>query len=153
MKLLLTFAILSWLLKADHLLSVDWSSKKDQTPTIQWDSTKNWKLYQLRNFNHVFSIPPDSLQFLKTKPLNDDSMHMFLSRSKKLDGVNPMWQGCYLASYQTANGQIHKAIISHYAGFFFCQSGKVYYQVDSSVQRDWLEYFSDSYINIGDNGK
>jgi hypothetical protein len=116
-----------------------------------WDSTKNWKLYKLSNFNGVFRIPEDSLQYLASKPLNDDSMHILLSSAIKLQDINPMWQGCYLASYQNADGQTRKVIISHYGGFFYCQPDHVYFQVSPNVEQQWLEYLSDSYININRN--
>lgn len=148
MKHLLAIAMLFWFLKPAQPPGADLSSSNSKEVNIQWDSTKNWKLYKLSNFNHVFRIPADSLQFLQGEALSDDSMHLFLSNAKKIEGVNPMWQGCYLASYQTADGQTHKAIISHYAGFFYCQEEKVYYQVGTSVQRNWLEYLSDSYVSI-----
>lgn len=147
MRHLLAIAILSWFLKPTHPQGFD-LPKNNKQVNSQWDSTKNWTLYKLSNFNKVFRIPTDSLQYLHAKALSDDSMHLFLSNAKKIEGVNPLWQGCYLASYQTPDGRTHKTVISHYAGFFYCPEGKVYYQVDASIQRSWLEYFSDSYVSI-----
>lgn len=115
---------------------------------VSWDSTKNWKLYRLANFQQVFRIPSDSLQNLKSRPLNDDSVHQFLSNAKKLQNINPVWMGCYLASYQSSDGKLKKAIISHYAGFFYCQWEKSYYQLDPAQQQDWLSYLSAAYTAI-----
>lgn len=117
-----------------------------------WDSTKNWKIYKLQNFNRVFRIPVDSFRYLQSKPLNDDSIHMYLSDTKELPPASPAWMGCYLTSYETSGGKIRKAIISHYGGFFYCQLENAYFQVSSIEQQDWLSYLSSSYLNIHENG-
>ncbi|WP_188937795.1 hypothetical protein [Puia dinghuensis] len=117
-------------------------------PAVPWHSTKNWRIYKLQNFNRVFGIPADSLQYLENKPLNDDSMHIFLSDAKELPSTNPAWMGCYLTSYETSDGKIRKAVISHYGGFFYCQPENAYFEVSSDVQQDWLNYLSSSYMSI-----
>ena len=116
--------------------------------THSWDSTKNWKLYKLQNFNCVFRVPPDSLKYLERKALNDDSMHTFLSQATKLGTVNPVWMGCYLASYEDADGKVQKAIVSQYGGFFYCQSENTFFQISSADQSDWRNYFENSYMSI-----
>ena len=148
MKYLITIAIFSGLLRNTHSLVFYSTPKAQQEVKAQWDSTKNWRLYKLHNFNTVFRIPADSLHYLQSNPLSDDSIHIFLTGAKKIEGVNPVWQGCYLASYETSNGEIRKAIISHYAGFFYCQPDNVYFQVNPTLQREWLKYLSESYVNI-----
>ena len=142
MKYLIAIAIFSGLFRYTH------SPVFCSNPKAQWDSTRNWKLYKLRNFNRVFRVPADSLHYLQSRPLSDDSIHLLLTNAKKIEGINPMWQGCYLVSYETVNGQICKAIISHYAGFFYCQAENAYFQVSPSLQLDWLEYLSEIYVNI-----
>ncbi len=113
-----------------------------------WDSTSNWKIYQLHRFNRVIRAPIDSLKFLLCKPLNDDSVHLFLLNAKQIPATDLVWQGCYLASYQAPDGTIKKAIISQYAGFFYCQLENSYFQLDKVKQREWLAYLSDSYVAI-----
>jgi hypothetical protein len=112
-----------------------------------WDSTRNWKIYKLQKFQQVFQIPPDSLRYLTRASLNDDSMHMYLNTSKPLT-TNPAWMGCYLVSYESADGSVRKAIISHYAGFFYSEFHKTYFQISSEEQQAWLNYISGAYINI-----
>jgi hypothetical protein len=113
-----------------------------------WDSTSNWKIYQLHRFNRVIRTPIDSLKYLLCKPLNDDSVHLFLLNAKRIPATDLVWRGCYLASYKAPNGTIKKAIISQYAGFFYCQLENSYFQLDTPKQRDWLAYLSDSYVSI-----
>jgi hypothetical protein len=113
-----------------------------------WDSTTHWKIYKINNFDRVFRIPIDSLQWLQGRPLKDASIHSFLSDAKKLPAVSPLWMGCYLTSYQAPDGSLKKAIISHYAGFFYCQLDNNYFQLDPAKQNDWLTYLSDEYVDF-----
>src|SRR6185437_491883 len=115
---------------------------------LSWDSTKNWKIYKVSNFARIFQVPIDSLQEFKSRPLSDDSMHLFLSNVRQLRSEGPVWMGCYLASYEAGDGKLEKAIISHYAGFFYCQLEGTYFQVNFSVQQDWLNYLSSSFMAI-----
>jgi hypothetical protein len=114
----------------------------------RWDSTKNWRIYKLPNFRHIFSIPSDSLHYLQSIQLNDDSIHFFLVNVKKLPRTSPVWMGCYLASYECSDGKIKKAIISQYAGFFYCQADSAFFQVDGVIQNDWLRFFSSRYQDL-----
>ncbi len=115
---------------------------------INWDSTRNWKIYKLNKFNQVFNIPVDSLQYLSSRRLNDDTMHLMLSGSTNLGATSPLWMGCYMASCQTSTGKIQKIVISVYGGFFFSPADHTYYQIGADIQKDWLEYLSQSYGNI-----
>jgi hypothetical protein len=145
MKIAATILLLSVLMfqRNGTMVQVPHPNKAE---AISWDSTKHWKIYKLIDFNRVFRIPPDSLQYQESRPLNDDSMHDFLATAKKLaDSINPMWMGCLLASYSTPNGKVHKAIISHYAGFFYCQPENAYFQLDQSQNQAWLSYFNNAY--------
>jgi len=121
--------------------------------TQTWDSTRNWKIYKLQNFDIVFRIPTDSLPYLGKKALSDDTMHVFLSQSSQLGTSSPLWMGCYLASYEDAKGKTRKTIISHYGGSFYCQSDNAYFQVSSADQTDWLNYLSQCYMSIPEADK
>jgi hypothetical protein len=118
------------------------------TADITWDSTKNWKIYKLQNFRRVFGIPADSLQYLDKRSLNDDSMHLYLLNATKLPPTNPAWMGCYLTSYETSDGEIRKAIISYYGGFFYCQLDNAFFQINSNDQHGWMDYLANCYMNI-----
>jgi hypothetical protein len=119
-------------------------NQRPRQPT-NWDSTVNWKIYKLAAFKTVFRIPPDSLAYVKNRPLNDDSVHQYLTGVSKLPG-NPNWMGCYLVSYELADHSTRKAIISQYGGFFYVQKEHNFYQIDAAQQKEWLEYLSAAYM-------
>jgi len=75
-------------------------------------------------------------------------MHAFLVDAKDLQGKKPIWMGCYLTSCKTPDGQVRKVLISHYAGFIYCEWDKSYYLLDSSQLKSWLEYLSNTYVSI-----
>lgn len=113
-----------------------------------WDSTRNWRIYKLQNLRKVVRIPVDSLKLIDNTPLNDDSMHSFLSTSRKLTVEGPAWMGCYLVSYEDPNGQVRKVIISQYAGFFYSEAQNSYFEIEASAQQEWLHFLSDNYIKL-----
>jgi hypothetical protein len=121
---------------------------KNCQSSIIWDSTTNWNIYTLTDFNRIWQMPIDSLVFLKSRPLNSDSMHAFLVDVKDLQGKKPIWMGCYLSSCQTPDGQVRKVLISHYAGFLYCDWNKSYIMIDPSQLKSWLEYLSNAYVSV-----
>ena len=120
--------------------------------SMSWDSTLNWKIYKLAAFKTVFRVPADSLAFFESGPLNDDSVHHFLSGVSKISGGHD-WMGCYLVSYELPDHTIRKVIISHYGGFFYAPQEHSFYQIEAMQQKEWLEYLSDKYVNIPSNTK
>jgi hypothetical protein len=122
-------------------------TKSHDSPII-WDSTTNWKIYPLDNFNRIWQMPIDSLKYLKSQPLGTDSMHIFLAGITDLQDKKPIWMGCYLTSLQMPDGQVRKVLISHYAGFLYCEWDKSYHIIESSQLKPWLEYLSAAYISI-----
>jgi len=128
------------------------ASVVSQTPSVgtrqDWKAMSDWKLYQENKFNVVFRIPLDSLASLTSGALSSDSMKMFLTGAEKIEGVNPQWMGCYLATCKDPQGHIYKVVISHYGGFFYDPSQKTYYQVSAAVSRDWLTFFSSTYVRL-----
>jgi hypothetical protein len=119
---------------------------------INWDSTVNWKIYKIANFKAIFRVPPDSLLYIENRPLNDDSVHHYLSGAAKLPG-NQTWMGCFLLSYELADHSIRKAVISQYAGFFYAQTEHCFYKIDAEQQKEWLDYLSATYIAMPSNNK
>jgi hypothetical protein len=59
--------------------------------------------------------------------------------------------GCYLTSFEGPDGIARKVIVSHYAGFFYSEFAKAYFEVSQDDQQAWLNYISNSYINIHQN--
>lgn len=113
-----------------------------------WQKMSDWKIYAENKFPVVFRIPTDSLIWMPSGPLSSDTMKMFLTGVEKIEGVNPQWMGCYLASCKDQQGHIYKLVISHYGGFFYNPQDKIYYQVPAAVSREWLTFFSDSYMRL-----
>lgn len=120
---------------------------------IDWQKMSDWKLYQENKFTEVFRIPADSLRYMSSGPLSSDSMKRFLTGVEKIDGVNPQWMGCYLASCKDSQGHIYKVVVSHYGGFFYNPLNSGYYQVPSVESRNWLIFFSDAYMHLFVNSK
>jgi hypothetical protein len=54
----------------------------------------------------------------------------------------PVWMGAYTATCILDNKK-RKVDISVYAGFFYDELEKKYYQIPSDIQQDWLNYLSD----------
>ena len=115
-----------------------------------WDSTSNWRIYKLNDFRRVFAVPPDSMRHLESVSINDDSIRQMLCTSENIAIENPLWMGCYLASYQTSQGDMEKVIISQYGGFFFIPKKKAYFQIEGTKRTDWLTYLSKSYVKMED---
>ena len=130
-----------------HISTLSGAVKQKPQQTTNWDSTSNWKIYKLANFKAIFRIPADSLSYIESRPLSDDSVHTYLSGVSKLSS-NPTWMGCYLLSYEMPDKSIRKVIISRYGGFFYLQKEFSYYQLDAMLQKDWTDYLSATYKAI-----
>jgi hypothetical protein len=122
-------------------------SRSDR-PQPNWQTMSDWKLYRENNFNAVFRLPIDSLSIIQGGALSTDSIKTFLTGVEKIEGVNPQWMGCYLASCKDIHGKIYKVIVSHYGGFFYNAAESSYYQVSPSQSRDWLLFFSNAYMRL-----
>jgi len=113
-----------------------------------WEGTKDWKLYKIQG-NKAFRLKQDSLLYIESVPLNEDSLKTFLNSS----GAWPkekysLWMGSYLASFADSAGLLHKVDISMYGGFFFDERTKTYFQVAADMKNDWLQFMSRSYEKL-----
>ena len=113
-----------------------------------WDSVIHWRIYEEVNFRRALNVSLDSLRFWKSEPLNDDSMHGFLKDTKKIVGVNPLFQGCYLASCEDPKGNVLKILVSQNGDFFYSQGDKSYMEMNADVRSDWLSYLRLSYLRF-----
>jgi hypothetical protein len=113
-----------------------------------WDSLIHWRIYEEVNFRRALNASLDSLRFWRSEPLNDDSMHGFLRYTKKIVGVNPLFQGCYLASCEDSKGNVLKVLVSQNGDFFYSQKDKSYIELNADVRSDWLNYLRLSYLRF-----
>jgi hypothetical protein len=108
-----------------------------------WQQSSQWTLYNVRGAK-FYKIAADSLDRYANRPLNDDSMHIFLSHSFALPSDKaPAWMGAFVTSC-TLDHKKRKIDISSYGGFFFDETEKKFYSVPENIQRDWLNYLAGS---------
>jgi hypothetical protein len=106
-----------------------------------WQQSGQWTIYNVRGAK-FYKIAADSLYRYASRPLNDDSMRIFLSHSSALPADKPpVWMGAYVTSC-TIDHQKRKIDISSYGGFFFDETEKKYYSVPQEIQKDWLNYLA-----------
>ena len=122
--------------------------EKNGSPRPGWDSVIHWRIYEEVNFQRVLNVSKDSLHFWKSESLNDDSMHAFLKGTKRIEGVKPLFQGCYLASCEDSKGNVFKVMVSQNGDFFFCQEDTTYVELNADVRSDWLSYLRLSYLRF-----
>ena len=109
---------------------------------INWTTTKNWKIYYVRS-RGGFNYSIDTLQYIKSVSLNDDSMKNFLQSAAEIPvDRTPVFMGYYVASCQLPNGKAIKVEISQHGRFFYEEKEKRYYQLAESIQSDWLDYLT-----------
>jgi len=105
---------------------------------VLWKNAQSWKLYD--EGDSSFSLSVDSLKGLRYYQLNTDSMKCFLDSVTLLpNDVQPASMGAYLTTC-TFEGATRKVLISYYAGFFYDENTKRYYQISSLKRADWRNY-------------
>lgn len=109
---------------------------------INWKETKNWRLYNIREFA-VFDYSLDTLKQFASIALNNDTMQSFLSNSEKLPKDEySVWMGLYFATCEFPEGKVRKIEISVFGGFFYDETTKTYYLLPSSVRNHWIDYIA-----------
>jgi len=133
-------------------LNSNWNNKaasgsgQKTTNSPRWDSLVHWKLYQETNFQRVFRVSTDSLSRMESRTFNDDSIHFYLRNAEKIEGVNPVWMGCYLVSCEDNKGALFKVVIGHYGGIVYWQQDGSYYQIPEDLRSKWMEYVTRTYM-------
>ena len=113
---------------------------------VVWKKAQNWKVYNVGDLS--FAISLDSLKGKKYRQLNTDSMKYFLDSVTLLpNNIQPGWMGVYLTSC-VIEGEIRKVLISYYAGFFYDEKSRRYYQLPASKKDDWRNYLDACLISI-----
>lgn len=112
-----------------------------------WNSTKNWRIYKGEG-QQIFSYTVDTLNSIKSNPLNQDSIQFFLKNMTPLaDKTDPIWMGSYLASYESADGKIHKVEVSIYGGFLFDELTSKHYNLPRELNSRWLKFITENMPN------
>jgi len=113
---------------------------------IIWEKAETWKLYNVGD--RGLAVPWDSLGRCKSYELNVDSMRYFLDSASVLSrDIQPVWMGAFIATC-TLSGESRKVDISYYAGFFYDEKSKCYYQIAKAKRNSWLNYLNSSLIAI-----
>lgn len=114
---------------------------------VHWSQSSNWTLYQYDG-NRVFTISVDSLKFLESSPMNEDSMAYFVKSAQFLNTTVPLaWMGGYIATCKV-NGTVRKVEISRYGGYFYDEKTSAYYQLPMEKIDPWLAFVQDSYLKL-----
>lgn len=114
---------------------------------INWRATTDWKIYNPGGTD-IFKLPADSLAHLRSYSLQHDSMQQFLDTITALPRtIRPAWMGGILASF-IFNGEVHKIEISSYAGFFYDEKLKTYFQLPSESKDTWFAYLNNCLLAI-----
>jgi hypothetical protein len=114
---------------------------------INWNETKNWKLYEV--FDRIaLNYSLDSIDRIRSIPLNNDTVQMFLSNSQVWPkDKSSTWMSAYLSTYEL-DGKMRKIAISSYGGFFYDYGTKQYYQIEDDLIKDWLAYLLNKSISL-----
>jgi hypothetical protein len=108
---------------------------------VNWKETSDWKIYNPGRLN-IFTIPLDSLAYLRSRALAGDSVRQFLDSIKALPGtVRPAWMGGSLVSC-LFHGEVRKIEVSSYGGFFYDQGSKTYFQLPAEKKDEWFTYLN-----------
>jgi hypothetical protein len=108
---------------------------------VNWQETTDWKIYNPRSLN-IFTMPVDSLIYLRSRALAGDSVRQFLDSVKALpSGVRPAWMGGFLVSC-FFHGGMRKIEVSSYGGFFYDQVSKKYFQLPAEKKDMWFTYLN-----------
>jgi hypothetical protein len=108
---------------------------------INWKETSDWKIYNPGRLN-IFTLPIDSLAFLRSRSLQGDSVRQLLDSVKSLPrAIRPAWMGGFLITY-VFHGEVRKLEISSYGGFFYDQGSKTYFQLPAEKKDRWFTYLN-----------
>jgi hypothetical protein len=133
------------------MLSDPWQHQKSclqnsRDYQVDWTKTSHWKLYSIPS-KHAFGFSFDTLPNFKSRPLDQNSMQIFLGSVTALAADRiPVWMGYYVTSCQLPDGRGIKVEISQYGGFFYDEKEHRYYEISLEVRKDWLAFF-DSNMN------
>jgi hypothetical protein len=110
--------------------------------SINWQKAHHWKIYDMRDQKGL-RVPVDSLFNFRSINLGDDTIYYFLRDAELWPPEKySLWMGEFVVSFEDDQGILRKVDISMYAGFFFDELTKRYYQIKDAERRDWLDFFN-----------
>jgi len=114
---------------------------------VNWKETSDWKIYNPGRLN-IFTVPLDSLVYLRSRALAGDSVRQFLDSVKALpSGVRPAWMGGFLVTC-VFRGEMRKIEVSSYGGFFYDPGSKTYFQLPAETKDSWFTYLNECLLAI-----
>jgi hypothetical protein len=147
MKMLISLLLITGLFIHRHKTPIG-TTLKAPYPPIDWQSTKHWKLYNIKS-KDAFRYPLDTLHVFKSILLDQDSMMHFLKQVTELpQGQNPLWMGAYVASCQLPNGDSVKMEISQYGSFFYEEKERRYFQLSEDIGDHWPAYWTSKWLEL-----
>lgn len=120
---------------------------KGYTQKIHWQKAGHWKLYNIPT-RTGFRVSVDSLNQYVNIELDSAKMAYFLKTATPLPNAQYAWIGAYVTSCNFSKPTIHKVLISTYAGMFFDESSKKYFQVARELRAEWLEFLNQAMMKI-----
>lgn len=111
---------------------------------INWKASKNWKIYDLHG-QAAIKCTLDTLQHFMSLTLNQDTMQTLLHDVTVWPKEKySLWMGAYVVTCETENNKPRKLLISTYAGFFYDQTTRRYYQVPAELVDEWLDFLNNT---------
>jgi hypothetical protein len=109
-----------------------------------WKHSRNWKIYALNN-NEAYFYRVDTLANFPSAAMNDTTVISFLSRSTIWPkGKGGTWMGVYIASYETADKEVRKIVLSNYGGFLFDSWSRRYYELPKELRKEWNDFIMEN---------
>lgn len=111
---------------------------------INWKNSRNWKIYDIYGQAAIRSTL-DTLPHFLSLTLNQDTMQTFLHdvtiwpKEK-----SSLWMGSYVVTCETDDNKPRKILVSTYAGFFYDQVTRRYYQVPAELVDEWLDFLNNT---------
>ncbi len=103
-----------------------------------WSKAAQWMIYNVQS-DHVWKLPPDSLDHFVHQQLSNDSMSLYLSGAKAVSLHSPVWMGVYITTC-VMDDKKRKIDISTYGGFFYDESRRAYYQIPVERQKGFYDF-------------
>ncbi|MEP7372314.1 MAG: hypothetical protein ABI675_02925 [Chitinophagaceae bacterium] len=124
------------------------TSLPGRTQEIDWATTHNWKIYALNN-KEAYYYSADTLMNFKSVRMNDSAVISFLSNSVVWpSGKSGTWMGVYIASYENADKQFRKVVLSSYGGFLFESKSRRYYELPRNLRQSWNDFIVENLKNV-----
>ena len=111
---------------------------------INWKAANNWKIYDIYGQGAIKSTV-DTLRNFKSLALDRDTLQTFLQSVTVWPKEKySLWMGAYVVTCKTDDKKPRKILVSTYAGFFYDQTTRRYYQVSEELVDEWLDFLNNT---------